>query len=261
MNSRQRLMQRWCRQMTRRLNMIPHYSSSSIVVQSYLVYGPTVENLIEIQNFSLVLLHEELGQQRFPLIRFTAYSGQFDSRKITFGGAANNRLFKDLSAKPAKGARDQRLNLHKPEIVDLALRMETYLHRQRQHEYLPRRTEIQLPNLLAGFRKSTAVRLGFTEHPATADRITAGRPAHREYFGLTLLPAGEASEHLNEATAVFADLNGWPRFRAVQLPDVKRDLCGKHGPVKFDFYSSRFRGWHRRCRKARRSARTSRHAA
>jgi len=65
--------------------------------------------------------------------------------------------------------------------------------------------------------------------------------ARRDYQGLTLFPLAWVSHHWQQAVAVFADLERFPRrqvFRLGQLPD---DLVGYQDATEYDFYGNKFR--------------------
>jgi hypothetical protein len=255
MNTHQQLIRRWRQQMTRRLCASPYHATPPLVVMSHWTDGPVVDGLIEVENLRLAVLYEEPSRRRFPAIRFSAYSGERVMGKVVLGGDRNSRLFKEVTARPAWRTRDQRLDTAKPQVVNLALRMEAHLRRQKLHPYKPRQTEMPLPRLFAGFRASTARRLGLAKTPAQNERTgDGGSVSARTYFELTLLPVDDVSRHLGEATAVLAELAGWPRLRVVQLPDLRDGLRGLRGPIEFDFYSSRFRGWPGTRRTSRRPA-------
>jgi hypothetical protein len=74
----------------------------------------------------------------------------------------------------------------------------------------------------------------------------------REYYGLMLCPLPWISHHWQQAVAVFADLERFPKrqvFRLRQLPD---DLVGYQDATEYDFHESQF------CSAAKRRSRSRR---
>jgi hypothetical protein len=62
----------------------------------------------------------------------------------------------------------------------------------------------------------------------------------RDHLGLVLHPLAWVSHHWQQAVAVFADLEQFPRRQVFHLRQPSDDLVGFQNAAEFDFYS-RFR--------------------
>ena len=124
------------------------------------------------------------------------------------------------------------------------------------------RQQLRLPCLWAGFTPAQAVNItGDGPELAAYCRRTGKSAEHvmrhicREYYGLVLFPFAWVSHRWQDAVAVFADLERFPRRQVFSLTDPRQDLVGFDGVAEFDFVHSRF-NQKRRTRQSVRSAAT-----
>jgi hypothetical protein len=208
----------------------------------YLVNGPVIDGLVKIENLIMVLLYDEQLRPGHCALRLAGYSSKRVPWGVRFGGFDQCKFFKDLSLQPVSGARGYRLDVDDTEILSLGLGLERELGRQAGHRHV--REHACLPKLWAGFKADDAASVAgdgpeLTAYAARTDK----EPQHllerlrRDCSGLTLFPLPWVSHHWQQAVAVFADLDRFPRrqvFRLGQLPD---DLVGFHDAAEFNFRS------------------------
>ena len=115
------MLRRWRREMLARLSYDP--VDPQVVLMSYLVDGPVVDHLIEIERFVVVLLSEHPARRRWPLLRLSGYSGRRHNGQIHFGGIEGSRFWKDVTLEPKRKARRDRLDLDRMRLLKLALDM------------------------------------------------------------------------------------------------------------------------------------------
>jgi hypothetical protein len=213
----------------------------------YLVNGPVIEGLVEIENFVLVVLYDApLAAGRLAL-RLAGFSGARMPWGVAWGGPQQSKLFKDLLLRPLPGARGERLDANRPRLLGLALQLERELRRRSRRRCSCRRRRLQLPRLWAGFRASVAGQITGDGPELAAEARGTGKPAgqlleeaRRTQEGLTLYPLPWVSHQAEIASAVFADLEGFPRRQVFGLRRLPEDLQGFQGAAQFDFFASRF---------------------
>ena len=110
------------------------------------------------------------GRLRMPL-RLAGYRIRKVPHGMQWGGAENCCFFKDMTLAPRLGARGQRIDRRKSELLNLAFRMNRRLSRAGRYPAAPRPV-LRLPRLWAGFharyRAAYAVRVrNSKQHVAT----------------------------------------------------------------------------------------------
>jgi len=215
-----------------------------LAAMGYLANGPVIDGLIEVEDLTLVLLYDEQIRPGHCALRLAGYSGTRIPWGVRFGGPDQCKFFKDLSLQPVPGACGYRLDLDNPEILHLGLALERELERLARYRQQHIREQVCLPKLWAGFRPADAAGITGDGPELIAYAAHTGRsPRHllerlwRDQGGLTLHPLAWVSHHWQQAVAIFADLERFPRrqvFRLRQLPD---DLVGFHDAAEFHFRS------------------------
>jgi len=224
-----------------------------LAAMSYLIDGPVNAGLVKIENLTMVLLYDEQLSPGHCALRLAGYSGKRIPWGVRFGGPDQCKFFKDLSLQPVPGARGYRLDVDDSTILSLGLALEHQLDRHARYRQQHVRDRVYLPKLWAGFRPADAAGIVGDGPELAAYAERTGRPPQhllehlrRDCFGLALYPLAWVSHHWQEAVAVFADMDRFPRrqvFRLRQLPD---DLIGFHDAAEFNFrsgYQRSFRQW------------------
>jgi hypothetical protein len=214
----------------------------------YLANGPVIQDLIEIEKLTIVLLYDEPADRERVALRLAGYAATRVPWGVRFGGPEQCRFFKDLLLQPVPQARGYRLDLASMELLQLGLGLARELDRHARYRQRHVREQIRLPKLWAGFRAADAT--GITgDGPELADYAChTGRQSdelmehlRRSYFGLTLYPLAWVSHHWQQAVAIFADLERFPRRQVFSLQQLPGNLIGCQGAAEFDFLQSRFR--------------------
>ncbi len=211
-----------------------------IVALGYLVDCPPVDGLIEVEKLTMVLLHDEPIRFGQCALRLAGHSGSRIPWGVRFGGYAHCRFVKDLMLKPVEGGEGYRVDLADAELMLLGLQLERDLDRNvRFHKRL--RDRPSLPKLWAGFPPEFAANItgDGPELAAYAARIGSHPEClldrlRRDYQGLTLLPLAWVSHHWQQALAIFADLNHFPKRQVFRLYE-RGDLASFHDAAEFDF--------------------------
>jgi hypothetical protein len=213
----------------------------------YLTHGPVVEGLIEVEQLTIAVLYDELIRPGHCALRLAGYSGSRVPWGVRFGGPENCKFFKDLSLQPVPGARGYRLDLASTKLLSLGLQLDRELDRHVRYRQRQVRQQLQLPKLWAGFRSADAANItGDGPDLAAYAQRTGKSPQRllehlrRDYFGLTLHPIPWVSHHWQQAVAVFADLQRFPRRQVSSLRQLPDDLIGYQDATEFNFHS-RFR--------------------
>lgn len=234
------LLRRWRRQIGRRHRKA--CTPSRLAVVGRLIRGPVVDGLIEIEKLILTVVYEEACRGGLR-IRFAGFAGRRIPWGVSWGGSAGNRFDKDLGRRPRPGARGRGLALEDEKLLQAGLQLHACLRRGR-----PARSRIQLPSLWAGFRPDDVDRIQGDGPEFLGACHTAGLAAaelmaehRRECRGLVLYPLDWVSHEWERATAVFADLNAFPKRQVFALHNPADDLTGFRGACEFDLYHSRFR--------------------
>jgi hypothetical protein len=168
-----------------------------------------------------------------------------------WGGAANNRIFKNLTLRPRAESRGERLDTNQSSLIELALRLD---HRIAQGtQFGTRHQKFRLPRLWAGFRQADASRLQ-GEGPELDELCTKFdlsreamlRKFKREWDGLCLVPLDWVSGQLSFSVAVFAEMERMPKRQLLDITDWPGSLSGISGASAFDLFESPYR--HQRCK-------------
>ena len=77
----------------------------------YLINGPLVDGLINVEKLTMVLLHDEPIRFGQCALRLAGHSGSRVPWGVRFGGRANCRFLKDLMLQPVPGGEGYRLDL------------------------------------------------------------------------------------------------------------------------------------------------------
>ena len=117
--------------------------------------GPVVDNLIEIEKLTLVLLYDDTIRSGHCALRLAGYSGSRVPRGVRFGGQAGCRFVKDLALQPVPRGRGYRIDRADEELLRLALMLNRQLDRDARFGREMRNRPF-LPNLWAGFHKADA---------------------------------------------------------------------------------------------------------
>ena len=229
----------------------------------YLTNEPVIHGLIEIEKLVLVVLYDEpIGASRSAL-RLAGFTGTAVPWGVRWGGPDQSKFFKDLLLQPVPHGRGLRLDAACTELLQLGLQLDRQLEKNARCRWLRKRRHVRLPRLWAAFRPSDAAGLtgGGPELAATCRRSGESssrllKKAKRKQFGLVLYPLEWVSHRWQQAVAVFADLERFPKHQLFSLRHLPDDLQGCQGAAEFDFFQSRFRSHVQR----RRSRRSKRHA-
>ena len=210
-----------------------------LAAMGYLVNGPVIDGLIEVEDLTLALLYDEQIRPGHFALRLAGYSGSRVPWGVRFGGRANCRFVKDLMLQPVAGGEGYRLDLANEELLALGLQLDRELDRRKQVRERP-----FLPKLWAGFHAEDAADIT-GDGPELADyAVRVGRAPScllqrllREHQGLTVYPLAWVSHHWQQAAAIFADLRQFPLRQVFRLP--RRDsLAGFQHAAEFDFSRS-----------------------
>jgi hypothetical protein len=219
-----------------------------VAAMGYLVNGPVIEGLIELEKLLLVLLYDEPQENGTLSLRLAGYSSVRAPWGMMWGGAEQCRFFKDLLLYPTPQARGRRLDATRGQLLQLALRLDGHLTRHARYPWLIHRPHLQLPRLWAGFRASHVAHLSADGPELEAYCCRTGKSpsqsleqSHRNHEGLTLFPLEWVSHQWRNMTAVFADLRCFPKWQVFPLRHMPEDLQGFQKAAEYDFYSSRFR--------------------
>lgn len=237
--------------------ILAHCGSQSIAARAGFVAASFIGGankstaFVNIERASAVLLFEECSvdharPQRVPL-RLVSYRASRVPQGVQWGGKANSQLFKDLTLTPHFGARGQRIDKRKAELLSLALKLDRRLSRAARHPAAPWPT-LRLPRLWAGFYPHHVHDL-YGEGPEFEEACyrknesppSMLRAAVRTAYGLALYPLDWISNQLERAAAVFAELTPSLRRQVFRLEQLPRDLIGFQGACAFDFFNSRYR--------------------
>lgn len=183
----------------------------------------------------------------YSALRVGGYRASRVPHGVQWGGVANAVLFKDFRLMPGCGARQQRLDCRKLDLLRRAITLSDLLVFGIQQPRLVRRN-IELPMLWAAFRAGVAKKLvgSGPEFEQACNKVSANpqevlHGACRRFDGLHLYPHDWFDSELEEATTVFAEIAGFPITQVFRCKTPSRDLTGYNGASEFDFYHSGFR--------------------
>jgi hypothetical protein len=219
-----------------------------VAAQGYLVNGPIIDGLIELEKLVLVLLYDEPQKNNSLSVRLAGYSGMPVSWGVMWGGTEQCRFFKDLLLYPTPQARGRRLDATRGQLLQLALRLDRHLIQHARCPWLVHRRHLQLPRLWAGFRALQAAHVTadgpeLEEYCRRTGKSSSQslEQSRRTHEGLALFPLEWVSHQWQNMTAVFSDLGCFPKWQVFPLRRIPEDLQGFQKAAEYDFYSSRFR--------------------
>jgi hypothetical protein len=217
----------------------------------YLVDGPIVEGLVEIEKLTLVVLYDEPLPHGRCALRLAGYSASPIPWGVRFGGSAQCRFLKDLWLQPVPDAKGYRLDLAGEELLALGLQLERELDRCTGFCRQPLREQVRLPKLWAAFQPADAASISGEGPELAAYAQRTSRPPQRlleylrrDHLGLALYPAPWVSHHWRQTVAVFADLKQFPCRQVFRLRHLPHDLTGFQDAAEFDFGSGSRRCHH-----------------
>ncbi len=221
-----------------------------LAAMGFLADGPVVDDLIEVENLTIVLLYDEPIRPGQCALRLAGYSGSRIPWGVRFGGPDRCRFVKDLALQPVLGGQGYRLDLANDELLMQALALNRQLNRHARFCEQVRERPF-LPKLWAGFHRKDAAGITGPESAAHSPELAAyasrvGRtPASLlerlccDHQGLTLFPLAWVSHRWHQAASVFADLRHFPERQVFHLRQ-RDDLAGFHDAAEFDLHN-RFR--------------------
>jgi hypothetical protein len=131
------------------------------------------------------------------------------------------------------------------DLLTLALGLERELDRCARFCQQRVREQVCLPKLWAAFRPADAADITGDGPELAAYAARTGKPPERlmerlsrEHGGLILQPLAWVSHHWQQAVAIFADLERFPRRQVFRLRQPSDDLVGYQGAAAFDFHGS-----------------------
>jgi hypothetical protein len=225
----------------------------SLAALGYRVNGPVVGRLVEVENLHMIVLYDDRLRSGRCALRLAGSSGSRVPWGVRFGGPENCQFYKDLRLQPVAGARGYRLDLANTELLTLALGLDRELDRHLRYHQGQARERVQLPKLWAGFPVADAASIIGDGPELASYAARVGRSPQyllerlrRDHGGLILHPLAWVSHHWQQAAAVFADLERFPRRQVFRLRQPSDDLVGYQGAAEFDFHS-RFPPRPKRC--------------
>jgi len=210
----------------------------------YLINGPVLAGLIPVENLTVVLLYDELIRPGQCALRLAGYCGRRIPWGVRFGGPDNCMFRKDLMLQPIPGGRGYRLDLARADLLTLGLAIDRELDCCARFCQQQLRERPFLPKLWAAFQPADTAKItGDGPELAAYAARTRRSPQRlleqlrREHLGLILQPLAWVSHHWQQAEAVFADLERFPRRQVFCMQRMPDDLMGFHDAVEFDFNS------------------------
>jgi hypothetical protein len=206
--------------------------------------------LVNIDDLFLLLLYEDdTCCNGRPTLRLGGYCATRTLDGVQWGGAANCRLLKTLTLAPQYGARNERIDRSKLELLALALKLDRRLSRAARYPSFPW-PDLRLPQLWVGYRaRHTGELTGEGPEFERACRLQSVAPVElfcnsaRQIDGLVTYPLDWVNGQLESAVAIFAELTLGVRRQVCRVGTLPDGLIGYHGASAFDFYNSRFRNW------------------
>jgi hypothetical protein len=209
----------------------------------YMLDGPVKDDLVEIENLTLVALYHDPIRPGQHALRLAGYTGSRIPWGVRLGGPENCQFFKDLRLQPVPGARGYRLDIADEEVLTLGLALERELDRCARYCPGQIRQHVQLPKLWAAFRPEDA--RGIIGDGPELDQYAArtGRSPRRllerlcrDHLGMALYPLAWVSHRWEATVAILADLEQFPRRQVFRLRNVPDDLAGFHGAAEYDLF-------------------------
>lgn len=234
-------------------NQRPVSSLRRLAAMGYMVDGAAADRLVEVGKLTLIILYPDQVRPGHLALRLAGFSGAPVPWGVRWGGAGQCRFCKDLLLQPVPGGPGLRLDVTQTRVLRIGLTLERELDRYRRYPRLPLRQRVQLPKLWAAFPQAEAAALT-GDGPELASYARQQRRSARELFAavrrtrgdLVLHPLPWVSHHWQQAVAVFADLERFPRRQVFAVRRAPGDLVGFHGATEFDFQSVAYRAAKRR---------------
>jgi hypothetical protein len=233
----------------------------SLAATGYLINGPVLDSLIEVENLTIVILWDEEIRPGHCALRLAGYAGNRVPWGVRFGGTDNCQFYKDLLLQPVAGARGYRLDLANPELLELGLQLDRELERHARFRRRHVHPHLRLPKLWAAFRPTDAAAItGDGPELAVYAARTGKSPERllerlrRDHHGLICYPLAWVSHHWEQAVAIFADLERFPRRQAFSVRRRPDDLVGYQDAAEFHFQGGFHAGVQRRSRRRRKPA-------
>ena len=226
----------------------------------HLINGPVLDGLIEVENLTIVILWDEEIRPGHCALRLAGYAGNRVPWGVRFGGTDNCQFYKDLLLQPVAGARGYRLDLANPELLELGLQLDRELERHARFRRRHVHPYLRLPKLWATFRPADAAITGDGPELAVYAARTGKSPERllerlrRDHHGLICYPLAWVSHHWEQAVAIFADLERFPRRQAFSVRRRPDDLVGYQDAAEFHFQGGFHAGVQRRSRRRRKPA-------
>ena len=224
-----------------------HRRPRPLAAMGYLTHGPVLEGLIEIEKLLMVVLYDAPAGHGRHTVRLAGYSGIPVPWGVQWGGAEQCRFLKNLLLQPVPHGPGLRISTASTDLLRLGLQLDRELDKHVRRSSLPVRQQLRLPCLWAGFKPADATDVTCAGPELEAYSQRAGKSAQqlfgkmrRDYFGLSLYPFPWVSHHWQQAVAVFADLERFPRRQVFSLQCLPDDLIGFQEAVEYDFAHSRF---------------------
>jgi hypothetical protein len=260
-NSNQELRHQWRRQMAVRCNPRLVAARKGFVALAFINNACSSSRYANIDDLLVLVLYEDdVRSSRLPSLRLCGYGATRLPDGVQWG-AENCRLFKNLALAPQRGARNERIDREKRDLLALALRLDRRLGRAARYPSLPW-PGLRLPRLWAGYRARHAGELvgAGPEFESACQLQSVASPelfrgSARRIDGLVAYPLDWVNSQLESAVAVFAELTLGIRRQVCRVEELPKGLIGFYGASAFDFYNSRFRNRSRSCRPWRRGAR------
>jgi len=100
------LLQRWRQRFGDRRRRCP---TRPLAAMGYLAHGPVIDDLIEVENLALVVLHDKRDARGRPVLRLAGFSGGRVPWGVRWGGCEHSLFYKNLLLPPVPGGRGPRL--------------------------------------------------------------------------------------------------------------------------------------------------------
>jgi hypothetical protein len=260
--SNHELCRQWRRQMAAHCNPQLAAARKRFVALTFIDNANSSLRYANIDDLLLLVLYEDgVRSSRHPSLRLCGYGATRLPDGVRWGGAENCRLFKNLTLAPQRGARNERIDREKRDLLALALKLDRRLSRAARYPSLPW-PELRLPRLWAGYRaRHTGELVGAGPEFESACELQSVasaelfRSSTRRIDGLVAYPLDWVNSQMESAVAVFAELTLGIRRQICRVEKLPEGLIGFHGASAFDFYNSRFRNRSRIRRPWRRGAR------
>jgi hypothetical protein len=244
------LRRQWRQQILAHCNSRHVAARKGFVAMAFVDQANTSSRFVDINKLLVVVLYEgDAHRSEHRSLRLSGYKVSRVPDGVQWGGADNCRLYKDLALAPLYGARGQRLDHSKHELLALALKLDRRLSRAACHPAAPW-PGLRLPRLWAGFRTRHVETLrgeGPEFERACRERCKTTSEVFcesaREIISLKAYPLDWVSDQLDSAVAIFAEPTPSLRRQVCRIGSLPEGLIGFHGAGAYDFYNSRFRNW------------------